>query len=324
MWQVIRLGLVFLAPPFAKIWLMRWLFGARIGRKAHMGWFSAVSGKCVSLGDHCTVRAFTLIHILGDVHLGSYTEISSFNLVYGSGALRIGDWCYIGPQSLLNIDESVEIGDESALGPRSMIFTHASFFPYTEGYWVRRAGVRLGRRVWCAAGAFIHPGVEIGDNSFVNSRSVVTQSIPAGSVAEGNPARVIYAMERTVRKPTPAFVDLAMRKVLSDYAEVVLRREMRLAPESISDQGGLLHFRWQGKAYRVIPIPSTGSLPAEEGWEASERRIYVINRPGWTAPQGSMSLDLNTRRTKYLHDAVHTSLRLFMLRYYGIRFVEFE
>ncbi len=322
MFRILGLGLIFLAPPFAKIWLMRWFFGAKIGRKAHIGWFSAVDGKRITLGDHCVIRPLTLIRVLGDVTIGSYSEISSFILVYGSASLQVGDWCYIGPQSLINIDEDVVIGNESALGPRSMIFTHASFFPYTEGYWVRRAGVRLGNRVWCAAGAFLHPGVEIGDNSFINSRSVVTASIPPGSVAEGNPARVTYPMDRTVRKPTPRFVDLAARKVLHDFIDVGLQREMGIPARAITESEDQLAFRWHGKPYRVILVTSEGDLPPSEGWSSAERRIYVVNRPGWNPPQGSLSLDLMTCRTRYAPDLVHTGLRLFMLRYYGIRFAD--
>ena len=322
MWDMLRLGLVFIAPPFMKKWLLRWFYGAKIGKKAEVGWFSAVSGRQIELGDHSSIRPLTLIHVLGDVQIGSYSEISSFVLVYGSASLRVGKGCYIGPQSLINVDEDVEIGDESALGPRSMVFTHASFFPYTEGYWVRRAGVRLGRRVWCAAGVFLHPGVEIGDHSFVNSRAVVSAAIPEGSVVEGNPARVTYPLERTLRKPTPGYVDQAMRRVLLDFAEVGLRRELGLRPESIAAQGDQLSFRWGGTPYRVVLIPALGELAPLASAEGGEKRIYLVNRPGWVPPGHEMSFDLSTMRTKYLSDRVHTALRLFMLRYYGIRFTE--
>lgn len=322
MGNMLRLGLVFIAPPFLKKWLLRWLYGAKIGPKVELGWFSAVSGRHIELGDHVAIRALTLIHVLGDVQIGSYSEISSFILVYGSASLRVGRGCYIGPQSLINADEDVEIGAESALGPRSMVFTHASFFPYTEGYWVKRAGVRLGRRVWCAAGVFLHPGVEIGDHSFVNSRAVVSTSIPEGSVAEGNPAHVIYPLERTLRKPTPGYIDQAMRRVLLDFAEVGLGRELGLRPESIAAQGDQLHFRWRGTSYWVVLIPAMGEPAPLAPIAGGEKRIYLVNRPGWVPPDHGMCFDLSTMRTKYLPDRVHTALRLFMLRYYGIRFTE--
>ncbi len=322
MWDTFRLGLIFLVPPFAKKWLLRWFYGAKLGRKANIGWFSAVSGKHICLGDYSVIRPLTIISLSGEVQVGDYSEISSFTLIYGSASLKVGNWCYIGPQSLLNVDEDVEIGDESALGPRCMVFTHGSFLPYTEGYWVKRAGVRLGRRVWCAAGVFIHPGVEIGEHTFVNSRAVVTQSLPPGSVAEGNPARVIYPIERLIRKPSQEYLDLAMRKVLHDFAEVGLRRELRLSPQAIHGEESQLWFRWRGVPYRVILIPSAGDVPTLNNLEAGEKLIYLINRPNWKPGEGAMVFDLSLRQTRYTSDPIHTSLRLFMLRYYGIRFVD--
>lgn len=322
MWDAFRFGLIFVVPPLVKRWLLRWLYGAKIARNAHIGWFSAVVGRSIHLGDWSVIRPLTLIHLLGDVRIGDYSEISSFNLIYGSASLKIGNWCYIGPQTLLNVDEDVEIGDESALGPRSMVFTHASFFPYTEGYWVKRAAVHLGRRVWCAAGVFIHPGVEIGDHTFVNSRAVVTQSIPPGSVVEGNPARIIYSMEQMVRKPVQGYVDLAIRRVLHDFIEVGLKREMRLSSQQIREGTDQLSFHWRGLPYRVILVPATGDPPPLSQAEMGERRIYLINRPDWDPPEGSMVFDLTVMRARYTSDPVHTCLRLFMLRYYGIRFYD--
>ena len=45
--------------------------------------------------------------------------------------------------------------------------------------------------VWIGAGAIILPGVRIGKDSVIGAGSVVTKDIPAGSVAVGNPCRVI-------------------------------------------------------------------------------------------------------------------------------------
>ena len=88
MWKTILLGLIFVAPPFIKKWLLIWFCGAKIGRKAQIGWFSAVTGKHVVIGDHATIRPLTLIHVSGDVRIGSHAEISSFILVYGSASFK--------------------------------------------------------------------------------------------------------------------------------------------------------------------------------------------------------------------------------------------
>lgn len=313
--RVLLFGLVFISPPFLKNLLLKWFYGAEIGDQAHIGWFSAVMGRHIALGDHSVVRPLTLIRLDGDIRLGAHSEVSSFNLIYGSSSLLIGDYSYVGPQCLINADEPVKIGHRSAVGPRSMIFTHGSFLPYTEGYWVKLAGVTVGDKVWCAAGVFLHPGVEIGEDSFVNSKSVVTQSIPPGSVVEGNPAKVIYPMERVKRKMSPRRVDAAIQQMLHDFAEIGLRRELELT--EIEQTKSELRFIWHGQAYQVRLIPSTGET---NGSPANSRQVVIVNDPAWSAPTGAMVFDMASMQTPFSSDQIHTALRLFMQRYYGVRF----
>jgi len=50
---------------------------------------------------------------------------------------------------------------------------------------------RIGDRCFIGGSSIIMPGVEIGDDCVIGAGSVVTRSIPAGSIAAGNPARVL-------------------------------------------------------------------------------------------------------------------------------------
>ncbi|NJN97626.1 MAG: acyltransferase [Anaerolineales bacterium] len=316
--KTLLFALVFISPPFLKKWLLCWFNGAKMGRHATIGWFSSVMGQQVEMGDYAIIRPFTLINLAGPVKLGDYSEISSFTLVYGSSSLSVGHGSYIGPQCLINADEPVQLGQGSALGPRSMVFTHGSFLPYTEGYWVKLAGVTIGHKVWCAAGVFIHPGIEIGDDTFVNSRAVVTQNIPPGSVVEGNPARVIYPMERVKRTMSPRRVDAAITQILHDFSEISLRREFGLT--SIEADKTQLRFKWGNQTYHIALIPSTAAPASTIQSSPSERQIFIVNSPDWSPPAGSICLDLATLQTPFSADPIHTALRLFMLRYYGVRF----
>jgi acetyltransferase-like isoleucine patch superfamily enzyme len=284
--RILLFGLVFISPPFLKKLLLQWFCGAKIGYRARIGWFSTVIGREIELGDYSVIRPFTVINLAGEVRLGSYSEISSFNLIYGSSSLIVGDHSYIGPQSLINADEEVRLGHESALGPRSMVFTHGSFLPYTEGYWVKLAGVTIGDKVWCAAGVFIHPGVEIGDE----------------------------------RKMSPRRIDAALGQLLRDFAEIGLRRELGL--ETIQEAKYQLRFRWRGQPYHISLIPSTGNPPDAIEPAAGARRIFVVNCPGWSPPPGAMVFDLATMETPFASDRMHTALRLFMQRYYGVKFTD--
>jgi acetyltransferase-like isoleucine patch superfamily enzyme len=318
--NLILFALTFAAPPPIKIWLLRTFCGARIGRGARIGWFAAVSGRHIALGEGSEVRSFTLIQCGGDLHIGAYAIVSSFTLVYGASDLIVGANSYIGPQSLINCDEPVRLGSHSALGARAMVYTHGSFLPFTEGYWVRFGAVTIGDRVWCAAGVFIHPGVTIGDDCFVNSRSVVTGNIAAGAVAEGFPAKPITTMDRVRRKMTPRRVDAAIGQMVRHFADLALQRERGLRVES--DAAGTLRFRFRANEYQIACIPAEGAPPP---LDAGRHTILLINRPGWHPDLPADALhcaDFTTLRADSQHDPVFHELLEFFKRYYGVQFRE--
>lgn len=51
--------------------------------------------------------------------------------------------------------------------------------------------VSIGADVWVGGGAIICPGVTIGSKTVIGAGSVVTNDIPDGVLAAGNPCRVI-------------------------------------------------------------------------------------------------------------------------------------
>ncbi len=54
--------------------------------------------------------------------------------------------------------------------------------------------VKIEDDVWIGGGAILLPGVTVGKNSVIGAGSVVVRSIPANSVAVGNPCRVIKTL----------------------------------------------------------------------------------------------------------------------------------
>lgn len=314
--RMILFGLVFVSPPFLKTLLLRWFAGAKIAPGARIGWLSAVSARRIELGPHAAVKPLTIIRLDGELRLGAHSEISSFNLIYGSASVHVGDKCYIGPQSLINADEDVRLGNNSALGPRCMVFTHGSFLPVNEGYWARLAGVTLGDYVWCAARVFLHPGVEIGDDSFVNSGAVVTGVIPPGSVVEGNPAKVIYPMARVKRTVTPKRLDVIYEQILGEFSRVVLRREFNIA--EVNSQPGVLRFEYRSRPYVISLARSTDTetTPIVEDAQA----VILLNSSRVAPDKRALVFDLLHMQTMRSSDPIHEALRLFMLRFHGIRF----
>ena len=82
----------------------------------------------------------------------------------------------------------ISIGNDVTLSIRVTILAHDAATKLVTGY-TKIAKVDIGNNVFIGANSTILPGVIIGANS------VVTKSIPANSVAVGNPAKVIYTLD---------------------------------------------------------------------------------------------------------------------------------
>lgn len=61
------------------------------------------------------------------------------------------------------------------------------------------APVKIGNNVWIGEGAFIMPGVSIGDGCVIGAHSIVNKSIPDYTIAAGAPACVIKKYNFTTK-----------------------------------------------------------------------------------------------------------------------------
>ena len=92
----------------------------------------------------------------------------------------------------------ITIGDNCTL-TKCIILSHdASTKRYIGKTKIGR--VIIGNNCFIGMSSIILPGVKIGDNSIIGCGSVVCKDIPAGSVAIGNPARVIMSTEDFINK----------------------------------------------------------------------------------------------------------------------------
>jgi acetyltransferase-like isoleucine patch superfamily enzyme len=111
--------------------------------------------------------------------------------------IKIGAYSHIGGHCSIWAGDSVgriTLGRHALLGPE--VFITASNYQTEPGTPVMdqpklERDVVVGDDVWLGARVMVVPGVEIGDGCIIGASSVVTRSIPAGSIAVGNPARVV-------------------------------------------------------------------------------------------------------------------------------------
>ena len=136
------------------------------------------------------------------IHIGRNTTILSNSRIdvyldYGlDGEVIIGDNCYIGYYFSLFAGDRVTIGNDVLMASNVCIDSsnHGmdaySTVPYMHQD-CSKAPVTIGDGCWIGEKVIICKGVEIGKKSIIGAGAVVTRSIPAYSVAVGNPARVI-------------------------------------------------------------------------------------------------------------------------------------
>ncbi|WP_020529936.1 sugar O-acetyltransferase [Flexithrix dorotheae] len=119
----------------------------------------------------------------------------------------------VGNNVIININctfvdcNKIEIGNNVLIASNVQIYTATHSTDVNErlvANWEAKSGlpffrtfaqpIKIEDNVWIGGGVIILPGVNIGENSIIGAGSVVTKSIPANSVAVGNPCKVIRTL----------------------------------------------------------------------------------------------------------------------------------
>ncbi len=139
------------------------------------------------VGSDVVVHGPLGVNIEGEAHIGPRCcfvsgPVPTTLRVARGGTLDIGEACYFNYGVSLDVKQSVRVG------PRCMFGSYVHLGDAT-----RRGSkpIVLGHDVWVAHGAVIEPGVTIGDGAVIAAGAVVTEDVPAGMLAMGNPARLM-------------------------------------------------------------------------------------------------------------------------------------
>ena len=87
----------------------------------------------------------------------------------------------------------IVFGNDVTLAPRVQVLAHDASTKRHLGR-TRIGKVVIGDRVFVGTSTIILPGVIIGSDVIIGAGSIVTEDIPSGVVAAGNPARVLCSL----------------------------------------------------------------------------------------------------------------------------------
>ena len=106
--------------------------------------------------------------------------------------VKCGESCHLG-NSHIRAEAPVIIGNHVAISYNNFLTTSSHDFSDWGTLIVKP--IVIGDNVWITTNCIILPGVTIGSNTVIGAGSVVTNDIPSGVLAAGNPCRVIRAIE---------------------------------------------------------------------------------------------------------------------------------
>jgi acetyltransferase-like isoleucine patch superfamily enzyme len=164
----------FLTPGFVVTLQALSKYGAKISPKAEV----EVTPN-LRLGKKSVVSSYVKIKSKdGPLHIGNNVEISNFCVITShTGGTYIGDDAMIGPNVSI-------IGNNYRYDRLDV--------PIRLQEKVSPKGIRIGNNVWIGAGCTILDGADIGAGTIVTPNSVVSSKLPENSIAQGNPAKVIF------------------------------------------------------------------------------------------------------------------------------------
>jgi len=123
---------------------------------------------------------------------GSFIIESPFHCDYGYN-ISLGENFYMNVNCAILDEAKVSFGDNVFVAPGCGFYTAGHPFDVRQ----RNSGleyafpITIGNNVWIGGNVVVLPGVTIGDNCVIGAGSVVNRDIPAGSLAVGNPCKVI-------------------------------------------------------------------------------------------------------------------------------------
>jgi virginiamycin A acetyltransferase len=107
---------------------------------------------------------------------------------WSSAPLIIGKYCSIAYDVNFIVDEGFHKGSQISNYPFINNLNKHNFQDISID---QREGISIGNDVWIGMGAFIMPGVSVGNGAIIAANSVVTKEVPDYAIVAGSPAKII-------------------------------------------------------------------------------------------------------------------------------------
>ncbi len=135
-----------------------------------------------------------------EVGAGAHFEPHVWLTAPDQARITIGAGTFLNIAVMVAAVELVEIGDHCMFANGCFVTDGAHRFddpekPVPWQGFTTKGPTRIGANVWCGANVVVTSGVTIGERSVIGANSVVTQDIPAFSIAAGAPAKVLKQVE---------------------------------------------------------------------------------------------------------------------------------
>jgi acetyltransferase-like isoleucine patch superfamily enzyme len=149
-------------------------------------WYTRVFGPRVELGKHAHIVATADRR----VNLVVWPEAA------GKGRISIGNYTIVNPGVRITSAREIDIGPNCMLASDVLITDNDWHDIYDRVHSVGNPkSVKIDENVWLCDGVTVCKGVTIGKNSVIGARSVVVNDIPANTIAAGNPAIPVKAID---------------------------------------------------------------------------------------------------------------------------------
>jgi acetyltransferase-like isoleucine patch superfamily enzyme len=134
------------------------------------------------------------------------SSIYDNSLVFGE--VKVGPHTWIGPWTILDGSNGLAIGSYCSISSGVQIYSHDSVLWSLSGGKIplSQGATSIGDNCYIGPNSIISAGVSIGPGCLIGAGSLVSHSLPAGVMAAGSPARILYKIyidegQRLVKQP---------------------------------------------------------------------------------------------------------------------------